>query len=404
MTFGQAEPLEAVIARFRGPSQPRHGDRSDRLWWSCPFHEDPNPSFCVRPGEARYRCFGCGAKGDAIDFVRRLDPSLSFKEAVAAVGGELVPARAARPPKPVPRRQPPPRPDGWQAFARGVVERAEALLWSPRGSLARGYLRGRGLSEATVRAARLGLQADDAYVGGVFPDAKVFVPRGIVIPWFEGPDLALVNVRRPVDEPKYWALKRSRKGGIYPSRGAILAGRPLVIAEGELDALLLGQELAGLAPVVTLGSAGDRPRPAALSAMLGARPWLVAPDSDEAGDASAGHWLAHYDRCRRVRPPAGKDWTESREAGIDLRAWWAEALPGSSVGDGPGGPDGPPSDPAWLPPPWWVLAFWDHVQYRLEALEERAAIMEFDGGSDRSEAERRAFVEASGWAISIADA
>lgn len=32
----------------------------------CPFHDDKNPSMKV---DSRYHCFGCGADGDAIDFV-----------------------------------------------------------------------------------------------------------------------------------------------------------------------------------------------------------------------------------------------------------------------------------------------------------------------------------------------
>ena len=34
----------------------------------CPFHKDRNPSMKI---DSRYYCFGCGEKGDAIDFVAR---------------------------------------------------------------------------------------------------------------------------------------------------------------------------------------------------------------------------------------------------------------------------------------------------------------------------------------------
>jgi hypothetical protein len=103
----------------------------------------------------------------------------------------------------------------------------------------------------------------------------------------------------------------------------------LVIAEGELDALLLGQVLTDLAAVITLGSASARPGPAILGGMLAAYPWFVATDTDEAGDRSAADWPTI---TRRIRPPAlFKDWTEGRQAGVDLRRWWTDRLGGTEA-------------------------------------------------------------------------
>lgn len=45
----------------------------------CPFHADSSPSLDVRKNF--YFCYGCGAKGDVIDFVMKTK-FLSFKEAV----------------------------------------------------------------------------------------------------------------------------------------------------------------------------------------------------------------------------------------------------------------------------------------------------------------------------------
>ncbi len=47
----------------------------------CPFHEEKTPSFNVIPDKQFYHCFGCGASGDAINFIREFE-SLSFNEAV----------------------------------------------------------------------------------------------------------------------------------------------------------------------------------------------------------------------------------------------------------------------------------------------------------------------------------
>jgi DNA primase len=48
----------------------------------CPFHGEKTASFYVHPDKGFYYCFGCGAKGDAITFVRETE-RMDFPEAVA---------------------------------------------------------------------------------------------------------------------------------------------------------------------------------------------------------------------------------------------------------------------------------------------------------------------------------
>lgn len=45
----------------------------------CPFHDDRNPS--MKLNENYFYCFGCGAKGDVIDFVERLFNLSSYEAA-----------------------------------------------------------------------------------------------------------------------------------------------------------------------------------------------------------------------------------------------------------------------------------------------------------------------------------
>jgi DNA primase len=47
----------------------------------CPFHTEKTPSFSVSPAKGVYYCFGCGAGGDAIRFLREVE-HLDFTEAV----------------------------------------------------------------------------------------------------------------------------------------------------------------------------------------------------------------------------------------------------------------------------------------------------------------------------------
>lgn len=63
--------------------------QSGRVWWApCPFHAEKSASFKIelRGNGWRYKCFGCGAGGDAIDFWMRLHEGVTFPEALEQVG------------------------------------------------------------------------------------------------------------------------------------------------------------------------------------------------------------------------------------------------------------------------------------------------------------------------------
>lgn len=50
-------------------------------WACCPFHHEKTPSFSVNSVDQYYHCFGCGASGDAITFVREME-TVDFMDAV----------------------------------------------------------------------------------------------------------------------------------------------------------------------------------------------------------------------------------------------------------------------------------------------------------------------------------
>lgn len=55
--------------------------RGKNLVGLCPFHNEKTPSFTVYPESQSYYCFGCGAGGEVINFIRRAE-NLDFTEAV----------------------------------------------------------------------------------------------------------------------------------------------------------------------------------------------------------------------------------------------------------------------------------------------------------------------------------
>jgi len=140
-------PIEDVV-RERVPTLRRAG----ALWQACcPFHEERTPSFKVDPRRGTWRCYGaCNDGGDQIKFVQRAY-NIEFFEALrmlASRAGIVLPEREDRGPKvdedplfDVMRRA--------EAFYRGQLRR-------PAGEAALAYVRGRGLSDATIDAFGVG--------------------------------------------------------------------------------------------------------------------------------------------------------------------------------------------------------------------------------------------------------
>jgi len=54
----------------------------------CPFHSEKSPSFTVSRDKQFYHCFGCGAHGNAIDFVMEYE-RLEFVDAIEELAGQL---------------------------------------------------------------------------------------------------------------------------------------------------------------------------------------------------------------------------------------------------------------------------------------------------------------------------
>ncbi len=77
--------LELMVER--GVEVPHKNRERREVMVRCPFHDDKTPSMSVNTEKNVYYCHGCGAKGDAVTFVKEFD-RCSIKEALKAVGKE----------------------------------------------------------------------------------------------------------------------------------------------------------------------------------------------------------------------------------------------------------------------------------------------------------------------------
>lgn len=119
----------------------------------CPFHSEKTPSFNVHSVRQFYKCFGCDAKGDLINFVMEIE-GIEFWEAL-----KLLSERYGIPlPERKQDRDPKTRLRDALFEMQEIAARAfEENLQSPGGAEARSYLVERGLSADTIREFRLGL-------------------------------------------------------------------------------------------------------------------------------------------------------------------------------------------------------------------------------------------------------
>lgn len=128
--------------------------RVGRRWSGlCPFHAEKSASFSVNQEQGLYYCFGCGAKGDVITFVRELE-HLDFVGAVeklAASVGMSLRYSDARQGEGRKHRQ-----RLVEVMRQAVDFYHQRLLAGADAATARSYLRSRGFTSEEVRHFQIG--------------------------------------------------------------------------------------------------------------------------------------------------------------------------------------------------------------------------------------------------------
>ena len=261
--------------------------RAGNEWKACcPFHADRSPSFTVYDGGRRFRCFGCGAAGDVLDFVQRVH-RVGLREAVAMLDGGALPiatiaAGGAAEPN-----------DDRTGEALAIWDSAE----NAAGTLAEGYLRSRRLElplPPTIRFTRLPYGKS----GPLHPALVALVtdegdrPIGIQRTYLN----AAGTGKAAVAKPKL-SLGRMSGGSIRLAP----ASATVVICEGLEDGLSVQQAL-GIPTWATAGTGGLT----ALELPPRVRHVVIAADNDDAGDnaahAAAARFASEQRSSRIIRP------------------------------------------------------------------------------------------------------
>jgi DNA primase len=302
----QAHPIAEVISSS-GVELRRLGRRLKGL---CPFHADAEPSLVVYPKDANYFCFGCGAGGDVIDFVERVN-GIGFREAASLLLGPHPPVRPVQVRE---RGEAGFRSTGSTCAESRVIAAAadfyHEALWCSPAALA--YLALRGIERRTARDCRMGfaapglaqhvrrrgLSCEAAGSLGLLSGKRETMLGRIVVPdlndgratWMTGRILGGAT-------PRYMNVRlRTPLLGLDQ-----VDGDEAVVAEGVFDWLTLVQW--GLPAVALLGTRISRRVTGALTPF---RRVYIALDSDEAGQrASAELAAALGERAAVIQLPLG---------------------------------------------------------------------------------------------------
>jgi DNA primase len=282
----------------------------------CPFHDEKSPSFIVQRGDTHYHCFGCGAHGDAIQFLMT-HQKMSFSEAVESLAQRFhvhLESVEERDEKKGPSK----------ALMKEALEHACQffhfyLLHTDEGHMALQYLYGRGLDLEFIQHFRLGLAPKMAGMLRKVMQAKeirddILVGAGLLTSTKEGQwrDFFCDRIMFPihhhsgevigfsgrkykedtfggkyVNTPETDLFKKSRLlFGLNYSRKRIAKERKAIIVEGQIDALRLIQEGFNLT-VAGQGTAFGEGHVKEL-VQLGVGQVFLALDSDKAGLEATG--------------------------------------------------------------------------------------------------------------------
>lgn len=141
----------------------------------CPFHNEKTPSFTVYPATQSFYCFGCGAGGDAITFVKKIE-NLDYLDAVKTLvqrAGLQMPQEGFDDSLSKRRRR-------ILEMNREAARFYHSVLLSPEGKVGYDYFIGRALSAATINHFGLGFAPNQWDALLKYMRAKGYQPAELV--------------------------------------------------------------------------------------------------------------------------------------------------------------------------------------------------------------------------------
>ena len=299
----------------------------------CPFHGEKTPSFNIYTEDGHFYCFGCGAGGDVITFIMKIE-NLDYLEAVkflAQRAGLTIPEDSYD--------------DSMSKLRTRVYEaNREAArffyqqLNEPQGKAAMEYLKGRDLTDSTIRHFGLGYAPDARFALGDhlkkkgFTDAELTAAnlclparsgKGVVDRFYNRVMFPIIDVRGNViafggrimtdQKPKYLntsdTIVFNKSVNLFSLNNAKNAqSRSLILCEGYMDVISLNQ--AGFTQAVaTLGTALTADQAALMKRYCDEV--IICYDADEAGQKATARAIEILRRVgivvRVLTIPDGKD-------------------------------------------------------------------------------------------------
>lgn len=268
---------------------------------ACPFCGEGTDRFFT--DQARFKCRKCDKSGDAINYLmyRR---EITFQQACKELGVSLVsnrpnprtvnrPMRSDNQPsdniKISPEGESPALSDPyWRNAAAHFAEECHQRLMKMRPQEL-DYLYARGIEESTILDNCIGYNHADRTVK--WGKTQVFVPQGIVFPWYgDKQDITRVNFRCHHGKDKYRLATGSAMEFYLGWR--MIKNFRVILVEGEIDALTIAQAYDWhplVCPIAT-GSALHGRVARLIARLAGAKSVRVAFDGDASGQSASTFW------------------------------------------------------------------------------------------------------------------